>query len=267
MKRHLLLASIALGTMVAAGCSDTSRTVEAASPPPRAVPTPEVVPTPPTGPLVARDPRFGRFIGKVVAEWLPDGRQMRLIEPFAYESPTAQRWDAPKGSVIDGASIPRAAWSFIGGPFEGRYREASVIHDVACKVQDRPWQDTHLAFYTAMQANGVSPRMAKLMYGAVYLGGPRWLRTMNISIAPGPDAKRRMSDAIAAQTRSGETAGTLAGPDRDQPLTEQVIFAPVEAARELSEGDLKELQAAIEAQDLSLQQIEQFRFQSTPQTN
>jgi hypothetical protein len=117
---------------------------------------------------------FGTFIGKIVAEWMADGRQMRLLEDFAYIDPSGRRWVAPKGSVIDGASIPRFAWSFIGGPFEGAYRNASVIHDVACVERKLAWQDVHLAFYTAMRAADVSQAKAKIMYGAVYHFGPRW---------------------------------------------------------------------------------------------
>jgi hypothetical protein len=65
---------------------------------------------------------LGYFEGRVIAEWLPDGRQMKLVEDFAYIDNASVRWDAPKGSVIDGASIPRVLWTVIGGPFEGKYR-------------------------------------------------------------------------------------------------------------------------------------------------
>jgi hypothetical protein len=117
---------------------------------------------------------FGDFVGKIVAEWLDNGREMRLLEDFAYIDPAGRRWEAPKGSVIDGASIPRFAWSLIGGPFEGAYRNASVIHDVACVERKLAWQDVHLAFYTAMRAANVSQAKAKVMYAAVYHFGPRW---------------------------------------------------------------------------------------------
>jgi hypothetical protein len=117
---------------------------------------------------------FGSFIGDVVAKWNDDGRTMTLVEPFAYLDPAGVRWDAPKGATVDGASIPRFAWSIIGGPFEGKYRTASVIHDVACVEKKRPWETVHLAFYTAMRASGVSAIKAKIMYAAVYHFGPRW---------------------------------------------------------------------------------------------
>lgn len=117
---------------------------------------------------------YGAFIGSVIAKWNTDGRTMTLIAPFAYKDPTGFQWDAPAGSVVDGASIPRFAWSIIGGPFEGKYRDSSVIHDVACVAQKQPWELVHRAFYTGMLTSGVDAIKAKTMYAAVYHFGPRW---------------------------------------------------------------------------------------------
>jgi hypothetical protein len=117
---------------------------------------------------------FGRFEGRVVAEWLPDGRQMRLLEPFAYVDSKGTRWEAPKDSIIDGASIPQIFWTTIGGPFEGQYRTASVVHDVACKVMKHPWQAVHRMFFGASRLAGVSEIKAKIMFAAVFDFGPRW---------------------------------------------------------------------------------------------
>jgi hypothetical protein len=116
---------------------------------------------------------FGSFEGDVVAKWI-DGRKMKLVEPFAYIDPSGLRWEAPKGSTVDGASIPQFAWSIIGGPFEGKYRQSSVIHDVACDKKERSWRSVHETFYYGMLASGVSPAKAKIMYAAVYHFGPRW---------------------------------------------------------------------------------------------
>jgi len=123
---------------------------------------------------VRNSKNFGKYIGTVKSEWLPDGRKMRILELFTYIDPKGIDWQAPAGSIVDGASIPRVAWPIIGGPFEGKYRDASVIHDVACVEQARSWEDTHMAFYTAMRASGVSYSKASLMYCAVYHLGPRW---------------------------------------------------------------------------------------------
>src|SRR5438046_1090750 len=74
---------------------------------------------------------FGDFIGDVVAKWCNNNRAMKLERDFAYREPSALTWTAPKASVVDGASIPRVFWTLIGGPFDGKYRNASVVHDVA----------------------------------------------------------------------------------------------------------------------------------------
>jgi hypothetical protein len=101
---------------------------------------------------------------------------MKLLQNMQYIDPTCVTWDAPKGSVVDGASIPRFAWSIIGGPFEGKYRNASVIHDVACDLKQKPWESVHEVFYNGMIASGVNSVTAKIMYAAVYHFGPRWPR-------------------------------------------------------------------------------------------
>ena len=117
---------------------------------------------------------WGRFEGDVVARWHDDGREMTLVEPFAYVDPRALRWEAPAGAVVNGASIPRAFWSLIGGPFEGRFRNASVVHDVACEERLRPWRDVHRMFYEACRCGGAAAVTAKTMYYAVFHFGPRW---------------------------------------------------------------------------------------------
>src|SRR5262245_32434634 len=72
---------------------------------------------------------WGSFSGAPKAELLDDGRQLRLLEDFAYVDPRNKAWVAPKGAVVDGASIPRALFSIVGGPLEGQYRNASIVHD------------------------------------------------------------------------------------------------------------------------------------------
>ena len=99
---------------------------------------------------------------------------MQLQEPFAYIDPAAMRWDVPSGATVDGASIPRALWTLIGGPFEGKYRDASVVHDWFCDIRTQPWRAVHRMFYNAMLTSGVSEARAKMLYAGVMLGGPKW---------------------------------------------------------------------------------------------
>lgn len=116
----------------------------------------------------------GRFVGRVVTEWLPDNRNMKLLESFEFIGADGRRWPVPAGIVVDGASIPQAFWSITGGPFEGAYRNASVVHDHYCVTRTRPHRDVHRAFFDGMLAAGVGDKRAWLMYQAVDRFGPSW---------------------------------------------------------------------------------------------
>lgn len=121
---------------------------------------------------------YGRYEGAPPnVLFLDDGRLVRLMKPFAYISVDGRHWGVPRGAEVDGASIPRALWTFIGGPFEGRYRNASIIHDWFCDVRTHAWKDVHRMFYEAMLASHVGRYKAKTMYAAVYRFGPRWSPT------------------------------------------------------------------------------------------
>ena len=121
---------------------------------------------------------FGTFNGELVYKAVPGKeRVVETVLPFSFVDTKGKIWTVPVGSEVDGASIPSAFWSLIGGPFTGKYREASVVHDHFCKAQTETWQDTHRVFYDGMRANGVDETLATTMYGAVYFRGPRWVVT------------------------------------------------------------------------------------------
>lgn len=147
----------------------------------------------------------GRFLGTVVARWADNGRDMILIESFEFVAPDGQRWPVPAGATVNGASIPRIFWSLIGGPFEGRYRKASVVHDYYCDIQVRSYRAVHRAFYDAMMASGVAPSKAWLMFQAVNRFGPRWA----ITVASAP---RDSDDGTWRYRRRGFTAPAPAQP-------------------------------------------------------
>ena len=117
---------------------------------------------------------FGTFNGPVRARWLSDGRFMALCNELQFIQHDGATWVAPVATRTDGASIPPVFWSVIGGPFEGKYRDASVVHDYECCIKARPWPAVHRMFYAGMMANGEAMWRAKLMYFAVYFFGPRW---------------------------------------------------------------------------------------------
>src|SRR6266699_6715628 len=127
----------------------------------------------------AQEPsKWGYYSGSPVTRWEPDGRTMTLLSELRYTDPQGFTWIAPSGSQVDGASIPRSLWSIMGGPFEGKYRNASVLHDVAYEQHKRPWQDCDRMFYNAMRCSGVGAVVAKTMYYSLYRFGRHWKFTI-----------------------------------------------------------------------------------------
>lgn len=122
----------------------------------------------------------GHFVGTVQTEWLRgtngDWRdsRMRLTAPFAFIDADGMEWFVPAGALTDGASIPRWLWAIVGGPYEGAYREAAVVHDRYCCTRDEPWWKVHRMFFDACIAAGVPRTKAKILYAGVLLGGPKW---------------------------------------------------------------------------------------------
>ncbi len=141
------------------------------------------------GDRVVGGERWGAFEGRVLAAWHDDGRTMTLLDPFAYLDPAGAKWLAPQASEVNGASIPRAFWSVIGGPFAGRFRNASVVHDVACVERTAEWRDVHWMFYEACRCGGVGVAKAKVMYYAVFHFGPRWEVETTLLVRDGQEVR------------------------------------------------------------------------------
>lgn len=171
--------------------------------------------------------RLGRFEGVPPwVEWLDDGRKVRLIKPISFTHDDWDPWPVPAGVTADGASIPRLFWSVIGGPFEGRYRNASIVHDHYCVTRDRPWRDVHRMFFEAMLAGGVSRAQAKIMYYAVYRFGPRWDLGME---APDGDIARHAR-------QPGELAMIQAAKDAEAIIDHDLNRAEIEALADARSG-------------------------------
>ncbi|MEM8863211.1 MAG: DUF1353 domain-containing protein [Chloroflexota bacterium] len=105
-----------------------------------------------------------------------------LSEDFVYVDSFGKEWIAPAGTKTDGASIPQAFLSATGDRLDGDYLDAAVVHDAYCQgfnsdletYQSETWQYVHYMFYEALLTTGVPEQQAKMMYAAVYMGGPRW---------------------------------------------------------------------------------------------
>ena len=117
---------------------------------------------------------LGRYTGKLILEPLQGGKQMKTMQDFGFLDADGKHWPVPPGTSLDGTSIPKALRSLWGGPWQGKYREASVVHDYYCAVRGADWQSVHCMFYRAMLVSGVSEPHAKLVYAGVYFAGPRW---------------------------------------------------------------------------------------------
>ena len=130
--------------------------------------------------LTKRQREFGYFVsggvvgGSPQVELLPEGRKVRLLADFVYVPPKGRVWPAPKGSIVDGSSIPAILWTVATSPWVGLHRNASIVHDVFCVSRARAAQTTHDMYFYACRAAGMSYKNAYLMWKAIDVGGPRW---------------------------------------------------------------------------------------------
>jgi hypothetical protein len=217
---------------------------------------------------------YGKFVGNVETRWLDDGRQMELLSDFEYIDPRGKHWLAPKGSIIDGASIPQFFWSseYVGGPYEGKYRKASAIHDVACAQRNEPWEAVHKVFEEAMLASGEDKTRVLLMAAAVYHFGPRWPQRKSVSIT----APAQVGDTYAAaEARTQAKAESAPGSEIRilrssrrggafpfQTSTFDVEYEVVPPPPLTKQEDFNSLKAAIESGKISsFEDIQKFRPQ------
>lgn len=200
---------------------------------------------PNNNPLITEPVPYPRDL---IVKPLSDGRSFELVQDFEFVAPGKVKWLVPKKATVDGASIPRPLWSSIGGPFSGKYRDASVIHDFYCDVRVRPSDDVHEVFYHAMIASGVKETKAKVMYAAVASFGPKW-EGVNYDHLCGGKYNPKELGLSAKETKACElkpkmrrARSELANDGVIQPKWDQKKF---EATRKL-----------IESNNLSLEQIQ-----------
>jgi hypothetical protein len=120
---------------------------------------------------------FGKFLDQLRGVFLADAAprpEFKIEHDFRFEDPNGLLWLTPEGTSVDGASIPQSFWSIIGGPFEGPYINASVIHDYYCRTKERTAHDTHRNFFYGMRASNVPEWKSELMHWAVSTFGPSW---------------------------------------------------------------------------------------------
>lgn len=188
------------------------------------------------------------FVGELVLKDLdPEGLRFTLDQPFGYVDPSGTMWQAEKGLVTDGASIPWPLWSIVGGPFEGQFRRAAVIHDFYCDRKYRAWHKVHRVLYDAMITGGVGTAKAKLMYYAVWRFGPRWLVTEIVPCAPDPSIGKYCATVTATSVELSV----------ERPIVEQKDVAGAKI-------ELDEVADKVSKEDVSLDEIEKLA-ESKPQ--
>ena len=153
-------------------------------------------------------------------KWLnvPDknDRDMELLAEFTFTDSKGVRWVAPKGSKINGASIPSSLWSTVGSPYTGGYRRASIVHDVACvnANNDGDRKKADLMFFDACIAGGCSKFQANTLFMGVRVGAwwspPSSTRAMGIPTAQsrGPDSEESVKVFRDVQKKLGDRMAT-----------------------------------------------------------
>lgn len=117
-----------------------------------------------------------QFIGTPLTLWEGE-RNMKLMEDFGFIDSSGKTWLAPKGSFLNGATIPKPLWSSVGCPYVGPYRFASIIHDYFVGEGTNPdpisYNERRAAdkmFYEACIYGGCSKRFAGILYIGVTIG-------------------------------------------------------------------------------------------------
>jgi hypothetical protein len=128
------------------------------------------VPAEPILKPVWNDPVLGKS-----GKYDPGDYEMQLMEDFSYIDCALQKHTVKAGTVVNGASIPRPAWSVLGyTPWDGPVQKPSIIHDDLCARALFTSDQAHLVFHEALIHSGLSPKTAALMYAAVLNFGPQW---------------------------------------------------------------------------------------------
>lgn len=106
----------------------------------------------------------------------------KTIDSLEFVDAGRQQWVAPSSTLTDGASIPPVFVKIIGDPKSREFINAATVHDAYCGIGNEDgeyyhaaiWQNVHRMFYDALRVGGTPAVKAKIMFAAVYLGGPRW---------------------------------------------------------------------------------------------
>lgn len=198
-------------------------------------------------PVLGAGEFFGELVfvdGEVACDsYYSEGTVCRaLAQPFAY-SVNGLAWEASKGLITDGASIPVWARPFVGEPMTEAYARAATLHDHYCRPENnvRDYRSTHRMFHQALIDSGVDRRFADIMFMAVMIGGPKWS-----TLVPGEDCDLisgssciKTDDDLLPEWSAGSTNYSEAQFDL---LPMDAILAEVAAELEAGNYTLREME-------------------------
>jgi len=172
-------------------------------------------------------------------------------------------WIAPAGILTDGASIPPMFVGFIGDPRSKEFMNAATVHDSYCAESNRnnpyyhaaPWQEVHRMFYDALRVSGTPAIKAKIMYAAVYLGGPRWKGVRKVKADAGATLPVRMADAVFRATLDDGLTITAAGGPGLRSMQSDVPLPRIFSKAQLVEA-FKKAKSYIEANNPPIGEVE-----------
>ena len=140
-----------------------------------------------------------------------------LADDLTFVDPRGRVWVAPERTLTDGASIPPIFVSIVGDPTSPSFINAAAVHDAYCGVGNETgvnfhngtWEDVHKMFYDGLVAGGTPEGTAKVMFAAVWLGGPRWDTLRHLDHVPTPRLQQAMRATAAFIERDDPDLGRL----------------------------------------------------------
>ena len=188
---------------------------------------------------------YADFEGELILE--PSGceatRECYIKNALRYTDPDELVWEAKKGLKTDGATIPEWAQPFVGAPYDRSFLKAAVVHDHYCDRHVRSWRSTHRAFYHMLIDLGVPKIKSKILYYAVFVGGPKWIEI----IQPKDCGANCINEYNSLKS------------------SEKIRIKP-ESFNEIDEfdGRLKNIEKLLEEEDLTLEQIDELAKSEQP---
>jgi hypothetical protein len=128
---------------------------------------------------VENTPEDPSFFGDRSLSFDSDAYEVTTLGDFGFIDSSGTKWTVPKGTVVDGSSIPRPAWSVAGSPLGSGYVIPSVLHAryyslLAAGVEGTPSRKAvDKMLYESLVKAGMSELRASIVYNAARTFGAK----------------------------------------------------------------------------------------------